>query len=401
MQIHSLRLQNFRNYQDQLLEAVPGDNILLGRNAQGKTNILEAIYILSSARSHRTGKDSELIRQGSDFYRLELKFSGQRGADQELLFFYQDLEKNADREIIRNISPGRRKRREIYYQGQKLERISDLFGLFQAVIFAPEDLQLIKGSPSERRRYIDLLLTKLSHHYFINLQEFQRILQERNRLLKKARGGINQFLELELEIWTEKLLSAGAKIIKERVDNLLDLEQYAAAAQAIFSDNQEKLKISYSGFQRFTAEASLEDIQEAYKLRLKRSLAEDIVKGSTSYGPQRDDLELELNGLPAKNYASQGQQRSLALALRIAELKLIAERTGEKPVLLLDDVLSELDDKRRQALFEAIQSEQVFLSCADNKQALIACTALQNQDSKEGKHRCALFEVKSGSLSPI
>lgn len=398
MRIQQLRLQNFRNYEDQLLTAVPGDNIFVGQNAQGKTNILEAIFLMTCARSHRTGRDPELIRQGADHYRIELTFSGWRGEDQELVIFYQDLDKSSDRELVRNLASHKRKRREITYQGARLESLAELYGLFQAVIFAPEDLQLVKGAPSERRRFIDLLLSKVDQNYFRHLQQFQQILRERNQLLKQAKRSKNQFLQLQLELWTERLAAAGAELIQRRILAIEELTLFAQAALDTLSAGRERLAISYESYEHFQPEQSLEEISESYRQRLERSLQEDILRGSTSYGPQRDDLGLEINELQAKIYASQGQQRSLALALRIAELKYIEAETSERAVLLLDDVLSELDPKRRTALFTAVESEQVFLTCADSEQVISSLAALGCSTNPGDAHRCALFKVESGQL---
>ncbi|MDO5734292.1 MAG: DNA replication/repair protein RecF [Eubacteriales bacterium] len=398
MLVKELRLQNFRNYEDQLLSAVAGDNLLVGRNAQGKTNILEAIYLLTCARSHRTGKDPELIRHGSDYYRLELNFSGAAGEDQNLVIFYQDLDRSIDRALYQNLSAGRRKRREIYYQGAKLEKISELFGLFQAVIFAPEDLQLIKGAPGERRRFLDLILAKVSKTYFTNLQDFQRILSERNQILKKMREKPGDLQQIQLDLWTERLAVAGAKVMHERLIQIEALKEFAEEALKTLSDEKENLSLSYESFANFTAEDSLEQLSAAYENRLKKSEFDDIQRGSSSYGPQRDDLRIELNGLVAKTYASQGQQRSLALALRIAELHLIHQLTGEKPVLLLDDVMSELDPGRRTRLFQAISSEQVFLTCADVDQVLPAFASAQGSISQNGAALTQMFKISAGTI---
>lgn len=426
MRVKTLKLKNFRNYEEALLEAVPGDNLLVGPNAQGKTNLLEALYLMSCARSHRTGKDPELIRHGADFYRLELVFDGKRGEDQELVLFYQDVTLGDDKALIQSLSPAQRKRREIYYQGVKLDRIADLFGLFHAVIFAPEDLMLVKGAPAERRRFLDLLLSKISPDYFNDLASFQRILSERNQLLKKLRDKQKQErktgfdppeteeaeltlyniqledpLVVQLDLWTERLADYGASLIHHRVQAIAELQDFAAVALDTLSASKEELQLSYDSFDHFTTEMTVEEISDLYLKRLKRHEQDDIFRGSTSYGPQRDDLLIEVNGLPAKVYASQGQQRSLALALKIAELHLIEKRTEEKPILLLDDVMSELDPQRRERLFKAISSEQVFLTCADQDQILPAFCSAEGSISGKGSEKTQLFHILKGTIQSL
>ncbi len=425
MRVKTLKLQNFRNYDEALLEAVPGDNLLVGANAQGKTNLLEALYLMSCARSHRTGKDPELIRHGADFYRLEMVFDGKRGKDQELVLFYQDVTLSDDRALIQSLSPGQRKRREIYYQGVKLDRIADLFGLFHAVIFAPEDLMLVKGAPAERRRFLDLLLSKISSDYFNDLASFQRILSERNQLLKKLRDKqkqekktgfdppesddgitLNEIqledpLIVQLDLWTERLADYGASLIRHRVQAIAELQEFAATALDTLSAHKEELRLSYDSFEAFTPEMTVAEISDLYLQRLKRYEQDDIFRGSTSYGPQRDDLLIEVNDLAAKVYASQGQQRSLALALKIAELHLVEKRTEEKPILLLDDVMSELDPQRRERLFRAISSEQVFLTCADQDQILPAFCSAEGSISGKGSEKTQLFHIRQGTIQSL
>lgn len=370
MRVRSIYCENFRNFEQLSLEFGKRSNRFCGKNAQGKTNLLEAIFLCGCARSHRTGRDSELIRQGESSYLVKLVYELDNGSVQEIQHVYRDFPKPE---------------RKISHNGFPLERIADLYGLFQAVIFAPEDLSLVKDGPAERRRYLDMLISRISPSYFKDLQYYQNILFQRNNLLKQLRqnGAFTarrssasktdsndelgrKMQRLSLDIWNEKLAECAARIMAKRYSETEKILFQARQALKQISAGDEELDIQYRTSLGIIPEASIEQIQKQLMRQLERSEEDDILRGATSRGPHRDDLEISINSLPVRIYASQGQQRSVVLALKLAELKLLETACEEKPVLLLDDVLSELDQERRKSLLTAVQTHQVFMTCTDH-----------------------------------
>lgn len=370
MQVSKIYLKNFRNYQEQSINLASGTNVFIGQNGQGKTNILEAIYLCACARSHRTGRDLDLIKDQADFYQVEIEFESDSRADRSIKIVYQTKPRQV---------------REIYYCGLKQAKISDFFGLFHAVIFAPEDLMLIKEGPAIRRRFLDLLISQIKPLYFKNLQSYQFFLKQRNQLLKNIKEmqqSLRQdkkdtltsqkenydFNLLQLTIWTEKLAEVLAQIIKVRQAYIDKIESIAKSSLLTISDGQENLQINYKTVSGIDPYAEEEEIYQALLKRYERQLDDDIFRGNTASGSHRDDLDLVIDGGLLKDRGSQGQQRSAVLALKLAELKIIEDETGEKPVLLLDDVMSELDPKRRARLLSSFESNQVFITCTDLNQ---------------------------------
>ncbi len=364
MIIKKIQLENFRNYEQQEIRTGPATNIIYGDNAQGKTNILEAVYLCVCARSHRTAKDFELIRHGQDHYKITLDFTSRNGADETIEIRYlapvtSDLQRQKPQRLI-------------YHNGMQLERVGDLMGLFHAVIFAPEDLNLVKEGPATRRRFLDLLISQVRPSYFQNLQQYGRILGQRNKILKDLRDkGFGRLKRpdqanlLQLEVWDDALARAGAAIIWQRLLFSQRIEKIASAMQKSISNEKEQLYVRYKTISKIDAEITQEQLLQDFNSKLKTMLYEDIERGITNSGPHRDDLELSLDGANLRLFASQGQQRSTVLSLKIAELRILEEETGELPVLLLDDVMSELDETRRTRLLESIQSAQVFVTCTD------------------------------------
>lgn len=392
MRVTSIKLNNFRNYTQLEQEFYPGAQIIYGKNAQGKTNILEAIFLCTCARSHRTGKDLELVRQGSDDYDVEVKFTTDKGREEEIRIHYLAA---IDGDPLRA-----KPLRHIYHNGVRLERLSDMMGLFNAVIFAPEDLQIIKDGPSARRRFLDLLLTQLYPAYFRDLMQYQHLLGQRNNLLKKIRDKNKEFYEydLSLEVWDEQISSCASRIINRRQKTVDQIDSLAKDAIAQITDLKEKLDIRYRSV---TSAAKLTDtgeIEKFLKRRLREQVLEDIRRGNTSIGPHRDDLILSLNETEVRPYASQGQQRSVVLALKLAELLLMRKKTGESPVLLLDDVMSELDSSRRHSLLKTIEGQQSFITCTDLAQVLNICGP-DSEDLTAAFGEYAIFEVEQATVS--
>lgn len=364
MKVKKLKLKNFRNYEEETIEIASGTNVFVGKNAQGKTNILEAIYLCTCARSHRTGRDSDLIRDGADNYQVGINFESDKDLSETIKIEYKTKP-----QIERNI----------YYCGFKQDRISDLIGLFHAVIFAPEDVMLIKEGPAGRRRFIDLLISQIKPVYFKSLQLYQQYLKQRNNLLKTLREmhfekktnsvlfdpDIYEFNLLQLTIWTEQLAEMAAYIISTRNQYILKIAQIASEALAKISEGKEKLIINYKTVPGINPNHDNKQIFQNLIKRYERQQEDDIQRGNTESGSHRDDLELIVDDNLLKDRGSQGQQRSAVLALKLAELEIIEEETNEKPVLLLDDVMSELDENRRKHLLSAFEENQVFITCTD------------------------------------
>ncbi|HBP38656.1 MAG TPA: DNA replication/repair protein RecF [Clostridiales bacterium] len=369
MRVRQIELKQFRNYGQQSITVEPGINVFYGDNAQGKTNILEAVYLCACARSHRTARDAEMIRHQADRYAVRLEFISQNGTEEELLLEFQESSTH---------DPNRgHSIRTVRHNGIRLEKISEMMGLFHAVIFAPEDLMLVKEGPATRRRYLDLLISQVRPSYFLNLQQYSRYLQQRNKLLKDLRiahsgraGELNEETRLHLEVWNQALAAQAAGLIEQRQQYCRRIADLAGQAQEKISAGKEKLYVKYRTVSGIKPEMTRAQIEALYYQKLNTLLQEDLEKGTTSQGPHRDDLELSLDGDGLKPFASQGQQRSAVLSLKLAELAILRQDTGEAPVLLLDDVMSELDEGRRASLLENIQDAQVFVTCTDAQQVV-------------------------------
>lgn len=398
MFIRSIHIENFRNYRRLDLNVEPSINVFFGENAQGKTNIIEAIYLCACARSHRTSKDRELIFHGEQGYKVQLDMMAHRYRhlivcrEEESVPSSSEQERKPERkkndyyEESLSISfleaaegpEGLKKARRIAeHDNVPLERISDFMGIFHAVIFAPEDLLLIKEGPSVRRRYMDLLISQVRPCYFHDLLTYSKLLQQRNRTLKILRQKhaihtLGALEESELEIWDYPLAQAAARILAERILFAERIKILANQKHEQISGGKESLFVRYRTITGLLTEeiqndplSNLLKIEEILLTRWKATHQDDYEKGNTSVGPHRDDLELSLDGDGLRAFASQGQQRSAALALKLAELTILREETGEMPVLLLDDVFSELDAGRRACLLSNIGGAQVFITCTD------------------------------------
>lgn len=366
---HSVEVENFRNYASLNLSFQPGVNVLFGENGQGKTNILEAIYLCTCASSHRTSKDKELIRRGERDYRVALDFENDKGYTQRIEIQYL--------EAIPSNPQRQKNQRLIRHNGLRLERVGHLMGLFNAVIFAPEDLRMVKDGPQNRRRFLDLLISQIKPTYFSLLQQFNLILLQRNTLLKRlrennlcvpsAKTDPFDLNAVELDTWDESLATVAAEIIEIRHFYVEQLSKHATKYHANIVNGIEKLKVRYqtiSGLS-FDNENSVENNKDKIFSLLQESRDDDIRRGITSHGPHRDDLIIKLNGMSLRVYGSQGQQRTSVLSLKMAELKLIEEATRNRPLLLLDDVMSELDQGRRENLVNSIRDYQVIITCTE------------------------------------
>ena len=349
MQITELTLRSYRSYETLHLAFDPGVQIFLGANAQGKTNIIEALYYAAFGRSHRTSSDAELIRVGADGAYIGLSFR-RHDVPGELSFTF-----------------ARGARRRITYAGESL-RQRDLVGLLPMVLFSPEDLFLVKGAPALRRRYLDAELSQASPAYYGELLRYTRILKQRNAVLKDIRERLAA--PDDLPPWDAQLAKSAAYIVTRRIAAVAQLGALSARVQAVLAAGEElalAYEIAGAGAEDFAEDDMTESLHVWYNKMLCEGRARDIARAATGVGPHLDDLVLRVGGMSLRSYGSQGQQRTGALALKLAELFYLQENIGEAPILLLDDVMSELDADRRRALLDFIRHEhiQTFITATD------------------------------------
>lgn len=333
MIIESIDLQNYRNYQKLHMELDRGTNILYGNNAQGKTNILEAIYVCCTSKSHRSVRDKDLIRFGQDESHLRLLV--RRG----------NVPYRIDMHLKKSKPKG------IAINGVPIRRASELFGIANVVFFSPEDLNLIKNGPSERRRFIDLELCQLNKLYVHSLVQYNRVLAQRNRLLKELI--FHPEYRETLDVWDIQLVKYGKEVMNFREEFILQLNDMIQDIHNSLSGGREKLILTYE------PHTPVEELENS----LKRSRPQDEKQKTTLCGPHRDDISFMVNNIDIRRFGSQGQQRTAALSLKLSELKLVELLTRDKPILLLDDVLSELDGSRQNHLLNAISQIQTVITC--------------------------------------
>ena len=349
MQITEMTLRSYRSYETLHLAFDPGVQIFLGANAQGKTNIIEALYYAAFGRSHRTSSDAELIRVGADGAHIGLSFR-RHDVPGELSFTF-----------------ARGARRRITYAGESL-RQRDLVGILPMVLFSPEDLFLVKGAPALRRRYLDAELSQASPAYYGELLRYTRILKQRNAVLKDIRERLAA--PDDLPPWDAQLAKSASYIVTRRIAAVAQLGALSARVQAVLAAGEElalAYEIAGAGAEDFAEDDMTEALHVWYNKMLCEGRARDIARAATGVGPHLDDLVLRVGGMSLRSYGSQGQQRTGALALKLAELFYLQENIGEAPILLLDDVMSELDADRRRALLDFIRHEhiQTFITATD------------------------------------
>lgn len=333
MIIKSLEIADLRNYETLTISFDKGTNILYGDNAQGKTNILEAIYLSATTKSHKGSKDKEIV----NFYKEEGHIRTYLEKD--------GVETRIDMHLRKNKSKG------IAIDGQKIKKAADLLGLLNVVLFSPEDLSIIKNGPAERRRFADMELCQLDHFYLYNLNHYNKIVNQRNKLLKDMY--FNPGLRETLNIWDSQLLSFGSKVIERRTLFASQLCEIISGLHKKLSGGKEELIIQYE------PDVSIEEFESKLKINQER----DVKLKQTSIGPHRDDFSFIVNGIDIRKYGSQGQQRTAALSLKLSEIELVKKMTKDTPVLLLDDVLSELDSNRQNYLLNSIGNIQTIITC--------------------------------------
>ena len=335
LKIKSLKLKNFRNYDLLNLDFDTGANIFYGDNAQGKTNILEAAYLSGTTKSHRGAKDKELINFGRDESHIETV------VEKKGIHYQIDLH------LKRNSSKG------IAINKMPIRKASELFGIVNFVFFSPEDLNIIKNGPSERRRFIDLELSQLDKIYLSNLANYNRIVNQRNHLLKEISNENKKNCMDTLEIWELQLVQYGNKLIERRKQFVDDMNRIVSSVHKKLTGDKEEIQIVY---EPSNGKLALEQAVE-------RNREKDIRIKSTSVGPHRDDICIMSGNLDIRRFGSQGQQRTAALSLKLSEIELVKRTIHDTPVLLLDDVLSELDKHRQNYLLDSINDIQTLITC--------------------------------------
>lgn len=348
MIVRELGAKNFRNLSEISFSPCEEVNIIYGENAQGKTNLIEALWLFTGGKSFRGAKDGELTAFGQERSELNLAFYG------------------AQRDQTACIKMERH--RQAILNGIDLPSASRLAGTFCAVVFSPVHLSLVKDGPQIRRNFLDAAICQVKPRYANFLSDYKRALLQRNALLKDLQFH-SELYDL-LDIWEEKLSRLGAAILMHRLNYIYTLAPISAEIYAGLSSAREEFHISYQGGVETVRKMALDEIAGLLQEELKQVRAKDIAAGTTSAGPHRDDLFLEINGISARTYGSQGQQRSCVLAMKLGEAALLEKSAGESPVVLLDDVMSELDSRRQDYVLNHIKGSQVFITCCEPTPAL-------------------------------
>ncbi len=344
MKIKKLFLQNFRNYEKETFEFSDGLNVLFGKNAQGKTNCAEAVFYLCTGASLRIRHDKQLIRMGAEHAYIQAEAENRYGKVTIEATIYEN-------------------KREIRVNGSKINKNADLMGHINSVFFSPGELRLIQDGPDERRRFMNISISQTSPAYYTALLRYNKILDQRNVLLKDRDTSL--ILDT-LPVWDEQLCKYAAVIVKKRAEFLEKLAPYAKEYHSLLTDGAEELLIKPD--RTYTCDET--EIAQTLMRRLENNYEKDLRLGFTTVGPHRDDLDVSINGADAKAYASQGQTRTAALALKLSEVQIFKALSGEYPILVLDDVMSELDLKRRKKLLGCIADLQTVLTCTHAERVL-------------------------------
>ena len=333
MIIKSIEIENYRNYDKQEIVFDEKTNIIFGDNAQGKTNILEAVFISGTTKSHRGSKDGEIV-----------------GFGKEDAFIRALYEKNGVEQKV-NMQLRSKKKKSVFVNGQPLKRAAELMGLVNIVIFSPEDLGIIKSGPALRRRFMDMQLCQLDKSYLYDLTNYNKIVGQRNKLLKSM-GKMKEISDT-IDVWDEQLVFYGTKVIKRRKKFINDLCPVMKKINSDISGRDDRFNVIYD----------MDCSDEEYGDRLKKNKEKDLIYKTTSVGPHRDDLKFFINDIDIRVFGSQGQQRTAALALKLSEVEFVKMNIGDTPILLLDDVLSELDSNRQNFLLSSIKDIQTIITC--------------------------------------
>ncbi|WP_413476156.1 DNA replication/repair protein RecF [Latilactobacillus fuchuensis] len=344
MYLSALQLDHYRNYDQVALEFSPDTNVLIGENAQGKTNLLEAIYVLALARSHRTNNDRELIQWDSEF----AKITGQ-------------VQRTVGQVPLELVLSHKGKKAKVNHLEQA--KLSQYIGQLNVVLFAPEDLNIVKGSPAVRRRFIDMEFGQMSAKYLYNISQYKAILKQRNQYLKQLQRHQAKDL-VYLGVLSDQLAAYGAEVTVARYQFLQQMEKWAQKLHQEITKGREKLTFRYqTQLDSEQLSQDSETLYQSFQKLYEQQQGREIEQGTSLVGPHRDDVQFIVNDKDMQSFGSQGQQRTTALSVKLAEIDLMKEQTGEYPVLLLDDVLSELDDLRQTHLLKTFQNKvQTFLT---------------------------------------
>lgn len=365
MYIKNIKIKDFRNYDELELEFNNKVNFILGQNAQGKTNLLESLYITSIGKSFRTGRDSEMIGFDKDFAKIYAEIS-RDGLDGSV-------------EIIIDRSG----KKFVKLDGVKIRKASELLKNVYIVIFSPEDLKIVKDEPEKRRKFIDRELCQIKPAYYDSLSNYKKVLLQRNTYLKES------IIEPSiLDIWDMQLSRYGAQVMHRRNEFIEKLNYISSEIHGNITGGRESLKLKYAPNVEYI-EDSCEQEMYLYEL-LKKSFDNDLKQRTTTKGPHKDDFEFYIDGINARSFGSQGQQRTCALSLKLAEISIIEEETGEKPILLLDDVMSELDSVRQKFLVKSLEDIQLFITTTEMSDKLLGEFPEKN-----------IFNIKSGKAEKV
>lgn len=373
MYVEWVKLINFRNYVNQKVKFVNGINIFTGGNAQGKTNILEALYISAIGKSFRQTRDADMVFFGEKGYFIEIEL----------------VKRNKTYKI--EVGFDYRKGKKIKVGGIELNRIGEVLGNLVVVVFTPDDLEMVKEGPYYRRRFLDILISQLCPLYLFDLQQYNKVLEHRNRLLKQIKDGIGKVDTLE--IWDSKLEEIGSRIVLKRYQVIEKIKNHIRKIHKRLTSGKEELEVFYkSSFLEGGMDNSYNIIREHFKATLQKNREIDVRQGVTNVGPHRDDICFLINGLDPVKFGSQGQQKTVVISVKLAEVKILQEEIQENPVLLLDDVFSELDEERREFLKRNIGDLQVFIT--DTGQAVEEFNRFNRNDIK-------IFRITEGKVIEI
>lgn len=357
MYIQSLELKNYRNYDRLIIEFSKGTNILYGDNAQGKTNILEAVYLGATTKSHRGSKDREIIRFGENESHIRIHL------------VKQDIGHQIDMHLKKSKTKG------AAIDQIPIKKSSDLLGFVPVIFFSPEDLSIIKNGPSERRKFLDIELSQLEKMYLHQLSSYNKVMAQRNNLLKQL--AYQRELLDTLDSWDIQLVRYGSEVIRYRQRFIEDLNEIIREIHKNLTGKKEKIVLKYDHSVNYDEFLTV--------LQKKREI--DLKYSSTGIGPHRDDIEFLVNGIDIRRFGSQGQQRTAALSLKLAQIELVKRQTGETPILLLDDVLSELDSSRKNYLLDSIKDIQTLITCTGLEEFINSHLQIDK-----------MFQVKSGKI---
>ncbi|AXF56504.1 DNA replication/repair protein RecF [Salicibibacter kimchii] len=371
MYVRDLSISGYRNLEATTLAFENTVNLFIGENAQGKTNLMEALYVLGFAKSHRTNRDRELVTWGKDYARIHGEIN------KRIHSLSLDIQLST-----------RGKRAKL--NGLEQQRVSEFIGALNIVMFAPEDLNLVKGGPKQRRRFIDMEIGQISNVYLYHLSQYHRILKQRNQLLKEyAQNRTNEATVMH-EVLTEQLVKTAAQVVQRRLSFINQLQKWAGPTHRSISRQLEELQIAYVPSADVSLELDLSTIENIYANAFQEKKEQEMRRGLTLIGPHREDLAIYVNDRDIQTYGSQGQQRTAALSLKLAEIELIEKETADPPVLLLDDVLSELDDFRQSHLLNSIQGKvQTFITTTN-------ISGIKHEVLQQAK----TFHVNNGNISP-